>query len=144
VLSQLLSSERINKLIQQQLVDPVHAYSLSGMLNDLQKGIFSELVGHQPIDIYRRNLQKMYVEDLIRLIAGTTGGGGINVGNITMSAGSSGADKTSDAISVIKAHIKAMASQIKAALPAAPDRDTRNHLQDIYERLTNALQPKKD
>jgi hypothetical protein len=111
------------------------------MLKDLYKGIFSELPAHKAIDIYRRNLQKAYVEDIIRLVGGGGSGGGRGV--ITVSAGpASTADKTSDAISVIKAHIKTVATEIKASIPVAPDAATRMHLQDIYERLDATLYKK--
>ena len=144
-LSQLLSIERLNKLIQQQLFDPATAYTLSGMLGDLYKGIFSELPAHKSIDIYRRNLQKMYVEDITQLMAGSGGGGGrtAGAGAITVSTGAAPtADKTNDAMSVIKAHVKTLAAGIKAAIPASPDAATRVHLQDIYERLDKALDKK--
>ena len=144
-LSQLLSIERLNKLIQQQLFDPATAYTLSGMLGDLYKGIFSELPAHKSIDIYRRNLQKMYVEDITQLMAGSGGGGGrtAGAGAITVSTGAAPtADKTNDAMSVIKAHVKTLAAGIKAAIPVSPDAATRMHLQDIYERLDKALDKK--
>ena len=134
ILVQLLSIDRLNKLDQQQLFDPGNAYTPAEMLRDLYKGIFSELPAHKSIDIYRRNLQKTYVEDIIRLIGGGSSGGGR--GTITVSAGpATTVDKTNDAISVIKAHIKTVAAEIKASLAIAPDAATRMHLQDIYERL---------
>jgi len=143
VLSQLLSIDLLNKLIQQQLFDPSNAYTPSGMLSDLYKGIFSELPAHKSIYIYRRNLQKMYVEDITQLVAGGGSGRGISAGTITVSAGPSPtADKTNDALSVIKAHIKTLAAGIKVAIPASPDAATRIHLQDIYERLEKVLYKK--
>ena len=143
ILVQLLSIDRLSKLDQQQLFDPANAYTPAEMLKDLYKGIFSELPAHKAIDIYRRNLQKTYVEDIIRLVGGGGSSGG-GRGMITISAGpASTADKTSDAISVIKAHIKTVAAEIKASIPVAPDAATRMHLQDIYERL-DATVYKKD
>jgi hypothetical protein len=138
ILWQLLSVDRFNKLIQQQLFDPATAYTPSEMLGDLYKGVFSELPAHKSIDIYRRNLQKMYVDDIARLIPGSGGGG------ITISAGPAAptADKTNDVLSVLKAHGKALAAEVKAAIPVAPDAATRIHLQDIYERLDKTLYKK--
>ena len=44
-------------------------YSIVELLNDLQAGIFSELISGNPgMDIYRRNLQRAYVEQLITFI----------------------------------------------------------------------------
>ena len=147
VLSQLLSLDRVNKLIQEQQFNPAAAYTLSGMLGDLYKGIFSELPARRPIDIYRRNLQKMYVEGITRFLAGSGDGGGRGGALITISAGSVPSptlDKTSDAVSVVKAHVKKLVREIKAAIPLATDTDTRIHLEDIYERLDKVLTYKKE
>jgi len=117
------------------------------MLGDLYKGIFSELPARRPIDIYRRNLQKMYVEGITRFLAGSGDGGGRGGALITISAGSVPSptlDKTSDAVSVVKAHVKKLVREIKAAIPLATDTDTRIHLEDIYERLDKVLTYKKE
>lgn len=42
-------------------------YDLDEFLTNLEKSIFSELDTHQPIDIYRRNLQNCYIDFLINL-----------------------------------------------------------------------------
>ena len=145
-LSQLLSLDRISKLAQEQQFDPAAAYTFSAMLGDLYKGIFSELPAHKPVDIYRRTVQKMYVENITRLLAGASDGGGRGGGGvITISVGSAPSlDKTSDAVSVVKAHAKKMATEIKAAIPLATDAATRIHLEDIYERLDKVLTYKRE
>jgi hypothetical protein len=38
-------------------------------MTDLRNGIFSELKTNAPIDIYRRNMQKLYVSKLCDLLA---------------------------------------------------------------------------
>jgi hypothetical protein len=139
VLNLLLNTSRLDKLIQHQLIDPANAYTPSNMLNDLQKGIFSELPVNNPVDIYRRNLQKMYVESLTRL-AGSTGKA---TGGITIGAPVPGVDKNNDILSVIKAQVRMLTAKVKAAIPTAPDTATREHLQDIYERLDGAIYKKQ-
>ena len=44
------------------------SYSLIEMLNDLQSGIWSELRTYSAITVYRRNLQKAYIERMDYLI----------------------------------------------------------------------------
>jgi hypothetical protein len=43
-------------------------YSVAKLINDLKKGIFSDLKDKSQIDMYRRNIQKLYVDQLIELI----------------------------------------------------------------------------
>ena len=43
-------------------------YSVAELIIDLNKGIFSELKDKNQIKIYRRNIQKLYVDQLIELI----------------------------------------------------------------------------
>jgi hypothetical protein len=48
-------------------------YSMVELFNDLQAGIFSELNASDPdLDIFRRNLQRAYVEQLASFIAPRT------------------------------------------------------------------------
>jgi hypothetical protein len=48
-------------------------YSVDELMIDLRKG-FSELNGNSPIDMYRRNEKKLYVDKLIGSKPGTTVG----------------------------------------------------------------------
>lgn len=137
-LQMLLNTNRLDQLIQHQLIDPANAYTPSNMLNDLQKGIFSELPANKPVDMYRRNLQKMYVESLTRLVGST----GKAMGGITIGAPVPSADKNNDMLSVVKAQVRTLAAKVKAAIATAPDTATREHLQDIYERLDGAIYKK--
>jgi len=56
-LSRMLTNEMDNK---QQNV-----YTISELFNDLDKGIFKELYKGQNVDVYRRNMQKLYVWRLL-------------------------------------------------------------------------------
>src|SRR5439155_19198254 len=96
----------------------------------------------QPIDIYRRNLQKSYVEALDRLInPDPTSGIQISFGGaITPSIN----PRTTDAISIAKAQLRSLASEIRAALPSYSDASTRAHLQDVLDRITESLNPNKN
>jgi hypothetical protein len=60
---------------------------------------------------------------------------------IGFSAPSSGS-KTSDAISIAKAQLRTLSAEIKAALPAYKDANTKAHLLDVQDRITEALDPK--
>jgi hypothetical protein len=111
------------------------------MMTDLRRGVWSELTARQPIDIYRRNLQKSYVETVNRLINPETNSGGLTIsfGPATPTLSS----RTSDAISIAKAQLRTLQTEIRTALPLYKDASSRAHLQDVLDRITQALDPNK-
>ena len=138
VLNRLLSGSTIDKLIQFEAYDASKAYTATEMLNDLKKGIWSELRTSQSVDIYRRNLQKLYAEKLMALIKPAAPS--VPVNPFVPPAGLS---KTSDALSIVKGHVKSLAAEIKRVLPLVKDTQTKLHLQDVYDRLTRGAGHKK-
>ncbi|MFL5772689.1 MAG: zinc-dependent metalloprotease, partial [Flavisolibacter sp.] len=128
ILNRLISTNTWNKLFRYEAQDASNAYTATEMVSDLRKGIWSELATHQPIDIYRRNLQKAFVESLDRIINPEPAGG------LTISFGPAVPTinpKTSDAISIAKMQMRQLASEIRAALPLYKDSNSRAHLQDV-------------
>ncbi|HTJ12500.1 MAG TPA: hypothetical protein VL547_10765, partial [Dinghuibacter sp.] len=79
----------------------------------------------RPIDVYRRNLQKAYVERLCALVGPATK---VNRGD--------------DALSLLKAHARELDATLKSAAARSTDALTRDHLVDLGERLDLALKPK--
>jgi hypothetical protein len=140
-LNRLISNSTLNKLFRSEVEQPGSSYTATEMLTDLRKGIWSELATRQPIDIYRRNLQKAYVESLDRLInPEPTSGLQISFGGtITPSIN----PRTTDAISIAKAQLRTLSSEIKAALPSYSDANSRAHLQDVLDRISESLNPDK-
>jgi hypothetical protein len=132
VLSRLLSGNTINKLLQWEAFDAAKAYTATEMLNDLKKGIWSEVNTRAPIEIYRRNLQKMYVEKLVNLVDPPT-----------VQGPAAGLSKINDAMSVVKGHMRTLSADIRNVLPMVKDNSTRLHLLDVVERITVALDPAK-
>ncbi|HEY0611257.1 MAG TPA: zinc-dependent metalloprotease, partial [Chitinophaga sp.] len=129
VLFALLDGRLINRMLTQQEYAPDKVYTASEMLNDLEAGIFSELNTHKSISIFRRNLQKAYVEKLITLLPPAAEKSGLSAGN--------------DGISIVKAHAKKLAAGMKKASLLVAESMSREHLQDLYERLNTALHPVK-
>ena len=138
VLGRLISGTTITKLLQFEAFDVVQAYTATEMLNDLKKGIWSELPARKAVDIYRRNLQKNYVEKLVNLINPAQ-----PLGTPNPFAVAAGLSKTNDALSIVKGHAKALAAEIKMVLPSTKDASTKLHLQDVHDRLNAALNPGK-
>jgi hypothetical protein len=138
-LSNLLGTGRLLRLISSsnRYID---TYRIDEYLEDLGKSIWSELPNRKPIDNYRRNLQKAFVERL---------GGMVNpsvtpssFGGIVISFGPSTDPKKTDIISVVKGTLRTLKAEISAALPAYTDRMSRYHLLDVSERIEKILNPK--
>lgn len=123
VLLQLIGAQRIVNMLGQEHNYGEKAYSVNEMLTDLRKGIFSELPAHKAISIYRRDLQKVYVEALIAIINKPITG------------------LDNDGLSIVKAHAKGLSAQMKAA-SAGANATTKAHLVDLCERINDALKPK--
>jgi hypothetical protein len=139
-LTSLLSNARMQRLISSANRDP-NAYRLDEFMDDLRTGIWSELAARKPIDVYRRNLQKAFVERLGSIVrppspASSSGGG------IVITIGPLVDTKKNDIMSVAKGTLRTLKSQITAALPAYTDRMSRYHLQDMLDRINNILDPK--
>lgn len=139
VLNRLLNNSTLDKLIRAQ-EDNAAAYSANEMLNDLKKGIFSELPTKKAIDVYRRNLQKIYTERLIT-----------NLGEPSPTAAAAGRggfgapanySQISDASSVARMHLKSLAAEIRATAPLYTDLMSKAHLEDLVGRINQALDPK--
>jgi hypothetical protein len=139
-LGALLNTMRLQRLISSTNRD-ANAYRLDEFMDDLKKGIWSELPARAPIDNYRRNLQKSFVERLSILASNTpaTAGSG---GGITISFGPAIEVKKTDIISVARGTLRALKAEIAAAIPAYSDKMSRYHLQDLNERIDRVLNPR--
>ncbi|MBE7172227.1 MAG: zinc-dependent metalloprotease [Williamsia sp.] len=138
ILNRLTSGNNFAKLIKAEAAQGAKAYTMIDLLTDLQQGVWTELSTHKPIDVYRRNLQKAYIERM-RSIVGLSpslsfSGGAFNFG--------SGVDtRKSDIISIVKGTLRTLNQDIKNALPSIQDKMTRYHLQDVQERIDLILYP---
>lgn len=65
VLSRLINKSTLDKMSENEILNGKKAYTSAQMFNDLKKVIWSNL-GQS--DIYKRNMQKAYVENLINLL----------------------------------------------------------------------------
>lgn len=139
VLGKIMSANTLNKLLNNEATD-ASAYQAATYLNDLKKYIFSELYSHQPIDLYRRNLQKSYVDQLEELI-GTPAAPGGSGGMVFMFTANTDPTK-SDISSIARAQLVSLRSDIRSAAAASTDTMTRYHLNDLADRIGHMLDPK--
>jgi hypothetical protein len=116
------------------------SYTIDEFVNDLKTGIWSELASKKKIDGYRRSLQKSYVERMINLLNGSSNSISISFGSGNSMMGPD--PKKSDIVSVVKAHLNSLKTEINAAAGLMPDNMSRYHLLDMSDRIKRALDPK--
>jgi hypothetical protein len=139
----LMSDDRLARLIEfEAMAKPGEAYSLAEMLGDLRGGIFSELgAGTVTIDVYRRTLQRSYVEAVKGKLTATP--------SPRVSFGQTGqfsilpARPTSDARALLRAELRTLDAQVKAATAKAGNAVVRAHLQDLHTEIDDILNPRK-
>ncbi|HVI46136.1 MAG TPA: zinc-dependent metalloprotease [Chitinophaga sp.] len=137
VLNRLMSPGILLRLVNGTSFPGVN-YEALEMLNDLKKGIFSEVYAHQPVDIYRRNLQRAYVDNLTSLLAPPSQSGA--PGGFVIASSGSGVSRY-DVTSIARGQLTALRNELRTAA-ATGDTMTRYHYQDLVARITSVLDPK--
>ncbi|WP_396209453.1 zinc-dependent metalloprotease, partial [Flavobacterium sp.] len=133
-LSSLLAGDRLVRLLETS-TQQKNNYSVDELMSDLRRGIFSEIRTNAPIDIYRRNLQKLYVSKLIETMA-------TDKNNTTSFNGRRIVLVDTDIPSIARGQLNELKSQLRIAAINTPDRLTRFHLNDLVARIENAMKPK--
>ena len=136
----LLSATTLNKLVLAETAIGNDAYKITDLFSDLKKGIWTELSTKKPIEVYRRNLQKSYINILSNFLNPSTPGQTITTPGISITI-SSGPDK-SDIQSVVRAHLVSLKNEANVAATAISDPMSKYHLQDVSKRIDKALNPK--
>ncbi|MBK6935793.1 MAG: zinc-dependent metalloprotease [Chitinophagaceae bacterium] len=135
----VISNYTLTKLVNAEAAIGNKAYQVTELLSDLKKGIWSELATRKPVDIFRRQLQKSYVNSLAGLlkipapVSMSSGGVSLTISQVP--------DK-SDISSVVKGHLLALRSEILVAQSGINDTMTKYHLQDVAKTIDNTLNPK--
>jgi hypothetical protein len=124
LLSQLLSSARFTRLIEQEEIDRT-SYRAVDLLTDVRKGVWSELNGTSAIriDAFRRNLQRTYLDLMNDKLNGR-------------------APVTDDQRPFIRGELKALNGEIGRAIARTTDRAVRLHLEDAHDLIVKILDPK--
>ena len=139
-LKKILDFARLGRIIENNAVNDNESYSLIEMLNDLQSGIWSELRTSSAITVYRRNLQKAYLERMDYLInkkqSEITG-----IEKYTLKRTKVNINQ-SDIISVCRGKLEELKSQIKKRLPIYRDEYSKYHLKDMINRIDSTLESK--
>ncbi|MGK2934526.1 MAG: zinc-dependent metalloprotease, partial [Gemmatimonadaceae bacterium] len=143
VLRNLLGDGRLNRLLEQEALagNPSETYALSRMLDDLRRGLWSELFTARPVmDAFRRQLQMDYLNEIDEMINPPARPSGSTP---TFTFGTPPAPLSDDARSQLRGELVTLRGEVQRAIPRAGDRSTQLHLQGALYRIGAILDPKK-
>jgi hypothetical protein len=138
ILKSLLDKGRLYRITTSQTRFGASSYALNEMMDDLRKGLFSDV---SKADIYRRNLQKTYVSQLDEMLNPSASAAAAAAGMIRIGVPSVDVENT-DLVSEAKAQLKKLAASLQAAKATATDANAVNHINDLQDRIKQALDPK--
>ncbi len=122
-LNLLLMKDRLLRMQENEALNGDKAYKLTEMMDDLTNAIFTEVKSKKSIDIYRRNLQRTYVDALGKALEQKDN-----------------AAKNSDITATVRAQIKKIDTML--ATYASADISSAYHKDDLRSRIKNILDPK--
>ncbi len=138
-LNRLLTFDRLARISENEALNGNKAYTMIQMMTELRRGIWSELYSTKTIGIYRRNLQRAYIDRLAYLMTESQEpltGAARRYSNQTRVLVSQ-----SDIRAVSRAQLVNLRTAISKRLSSASDQSTRYHLQESMVRIDNILDP---
>jgi hypothetical protein len=142
VLSTLLNESRLNRLLEHEALatNATDVYTLTDLLGDLRRGIWTELSApHVKIDIFRRNLQRAYLEAVdadVNPPPATTPPPQLPPGFPRPPA-----RYTTDVRPLMRGELVELDRVVAGALARTTDQVTRLHLQDVRLQIAHILNP---
>jgi hypothetical protein len=120
VLNHLLSAGTLSKLAVSEAMYGNKSYRLIDYFNDIDAGMWTELRSNSSVDIYRRNLQRSYLDRMVELSNRTS-------------------KDYRDVAPIVKVKLMDIHSTIKKAMNKTKDPVTQYHLRFMSEKLDDQL-----
>lgn len=121
-LERVTDVDRLKRLIEQEALHGEAAYSLPEMMGHLRTAIWSELRGAEPIDPFRRNLQRAWLERMSVLLEEDE-------------------PASTDIAPVVRGQLAELERSVRSAISRSRDPVTRLHLEDVEIRIRRILDP---
>ncbi|TVZ26872.1 uncharacterized protein DUF5118 [Gillisia sp. Hel_I_86] len=138
-MNNLLDFGRMARLMENSEINGSEAYSLLNMMTDLRTGVWSELNRGRSIDLYRRNLQRAYLERMEYLM--TEKQSEIPARFRSWVKRSTIDVANSDIRPIVRGELVTLQGNIRNAMNRSNDKLTRYHLQDALKRIDLILNP---
>lgn len=130
-LTSLLSFERLGRLSDHEAIN-TNNYGTLEMMQDVRKGIWAEANVTKNVDVYRRNLQRAYIDQMANLMTGDLSSRDPKQFNVSQSD--------------IRAFVRGELNTLKVIVSSASNRAintvTKYHYKDCLERINLILSPK--
>jgi hypothetical protein len=139
----LLTDDRINRMIANEAFNGNSAYKASEMMNDLHKGIFAPTIKGRKLDLYQRASQKAFIDALIvavdkNAVSKTKKRLTDNSISLNIERLYNGPKRVSDAVSLKRGELIRIENLFKKRVNNS-DIDTKYHYADILLRINHAL-----
>ena len=142
VLNAMLDDGRLNRLLEGEALatNKANVYTLSGLLDDLRHGVWSEIYAGQSIDAFRRELQSDYLSTIERKLNPPP----VNAAQVAQLAqfGIRITPLSDDAKSQLRGTLVTLRSDLRGA-SGRGDRATQLHVAGSIKRIDEILAPKK-
>lgn len=122
ILNGLLSNDRLARITELEAMYGSKSYRMLDFLNDLDDAMWTELRNNDVIDLYRRNLQRLYIDKLLDLRNPTRQNRDFR-----------------DVAPIIQGKLAEIRERIRKAAPRIKDPMTLYHLRYIQERLDGVV-----
>ncbi|MEZ4803202.1 MAG: zinc-dependent metalloprotease [Gelidibacter sp.] len=131
-LNSILDFDTLGRLIDGEVVSAEN-YSALHMLQDLRKGIWKELTTNSKVDVFRRNLQRAYIERMNYLMTEELKPNqSRQYFNVNQS----------DIRALVRGELNTLKNAIKVAKNNTSNTETKYHYEDAIKRIELILDPK--
>ena len=131
-LNNILDFERIGRLIDHHTMDSDN-YAALDMLKDLRMGIWKETRTGANVSIFRRNLQRVYLDRMEYLMTE----------KLDPNRSRQYFDvNQSDVRALVRGELNQLKQVLNAAVRASVNTETKYHYRDCIERINNLFEPK--
>jgi hypothetical protein len=144
VLTTAFDDGRLNRMLEGEAIatNKANSYSLAELLDDVRRGIWSEIYVGRPIDAFRRELQN----DYLTMINGKLNPQPENPAIAAQRAAFGiprPAPLSDDAKSQLRGTLVTLRSDLRSAGGRSRDRATQLHIQGAVRRIDEILDPKR-
>ncbi|MEM8521735.1 zinc-dependent metalloprotease [Flavobacterium sp. PL12] len=131
-LNTILSFDRIGRLMDAEILG-ANNYTANDLLQDMRKGIWKEASSGSNVTIYRRNLQRAYIERMSFLMdEELKAGSSRDYYNVSQS----------DIRGLVRGQLNVLKGTLATAKSGAANAETKFHYLDCIKRIENILDPK--
>lgn len=131
-LNSILDFDVLGRLIDGTAISKDN-YSALEMLQDMRKGLWKELNSNQTVDVYRRNLQRAYIDRMAFLMTEELKPGrGVSFYNVNQS----------DVRALVRGELNTLKTQLNSRKNTVANTETKYHYQDALKRIELILDPK--